>query len=264
MKKKFSHKRSAFLTPRVFSGGSIVLAIVILFALFRLVAPGAFLTVMTPLFSISSFTYKHTSSFLVSVSRSQDLHNKNSSLIIQNKVLLNRNRALLARVNTLTKLIGTTTPSVYGIVANVLARPMQSPYDTLIVDAGTKSGSSVGDVVTATGGIPIGTIKDVYALSARVLLFSSPGIKTTAWVGTSHNPITLDGTGAGTFTASVPHQTKITVGDLVFVPGSPSFAIGSVVGIDAVPGIVMEILRVRPFVNIFSLPVVVVTHRTMP
>ena len=44
MKKKFSHKRSAFFSPRVFSGGSIALAVVILFVLFRLVAPDAFLT----------------------------------------------------------------------------------------------------------------------------------------------------------------------------------------------------------------------------
>jgi len=264
MKKRFSHKHSVFLTPNIFSGGSIVLAIVVLFALFRFVAPNAFLTVMTPFFSAGSFTYEHTSSIFISISHSQSLHNKNNKLILQNEALINRNRALSTRVDTLTKLIGTTTPSAYGVVASVLARPTQSPYDTLVIDAGTESGSVVGDVVTASGGIPIGTIKDVSSLSARVLLFSSPGIKTIAWVGMANNPITLKGTGAGTFTASIPHQTKITIGDLVFVPGSPSFAIGSVVGVDAVPGIVMETLRIKPFINIFSLISVIVTHRTMP
>jgi len=264
MKKRFSHKRNAFLTPRIFSGGSIVLAVVVVFALFRFVAPGAFLTVMAPVFFAGSYVYKNTSSVFVIFSNKQDLYNENRALTLQNGALINRNRALFARVDTLTTLIGTTTPRARGTVANVLARPMQSPYGTLIIDAGTMSKSAIGDVVTATGGVPIGAVKDVSPYVARVLLFSSPGVTTDAWVGTAHSPIALKGTGAGTFTASVPHQVNISNGDLVFVPGAPSFAIGRVVRIDAVTGEVMETLRIRPFVNIFSLSTVVVTHRTMP
>ena len=359
MKKRFSHKRSAFLTPRIFSGGSIVLAVAVLFALFRFVTPGAFLTITTPLFSASSYVYENVSraSVLLSdkqklydenqnlimqnealinrnralsvqvntlialagtttprvrgvvarvlarpnqspydtliigagtasgsatgdvitamggirfwfssvlLSDKQKLYDENQNLIMQNEALINRNRALSVQVNTLIALAGTTTPRVRGVVARVLARPNQSPYDTLIIGAGTASGSATGDVITAMGGIPIGTIKEVSTFSSRVLLFSSPGITTDAWVGVARNPITLKGTGAGTFTASVPHQTDIAVGDLVFVSGAPYFAIGRVVRVDAITGIVMETLRIKPFVNIFSLPTVVVMHRTMP
>lgn len=264
MKKRFSHKRSAFLTPRIFSGGSIVLAVAVLFALFRFVTPGAFLTITTPLFSASSYVYENVSRASVLLSDKQKLYDENQNLIMQNEALINRNRALSVQVNTLIALAGTTTPRVRGVVARVLARPNQSPYDTLIIGAGTASGSATGDVITAMGGIPIGTIKEVSTFSSRVLLFSSPGITTDAWVGVARNPITLKGTGAGTFTASVPHQTDIAVGDLVFVSGAPYFAIGRVVRVDAITGIVMETLRIKPFVNIFSLPTVVVMHRTMP
>lgn len=264
MKKKFSHKRSAFFSPRVFSGGSIALAVVILFVLFRLVAPDAFLTVTTPFFSAGSFVYKEISTpFIVTVQR-KDLYDKNQLLIKQNEALLNRDRALSARVSSLTALVGTTTPKVHGVVANVLARPAQSPYDTLIIDAGSVSGSVVGDVVTAQGGVPIGTIGDISPSTARVVLFSSLRRKVSAWIGTAHDAITLHGTGAGTFIATVPRQMKILVGDEIFIPWSPSFAIGRVVGIDAPIGSAMETLRIRPFVNIFSLTVVEVTHRTMP
>ncbi len=264
MKKKFSHKRSALLTPRIFSGGSIVLAVVVAFALFRFVAPGAFLTVMTPVFSAGSYVDKNTSSVFILFSNKRNLYNENHALILQNEALINRNRALSARMGTLTALIGTTTPRARGVVANVLERPRQSPYDTLIIDAGAKSGSVIGDIVIASGGIPIGTIKEVSPYVARVLLFSSPGIATTAWVGTTRIPVVLKGTGAGTFTASVPHRAGIAKSNLVFIPGAPSFAIGRVVGIDAVTGEAMETLRIKPFINIFSLSAVVVTHRTMP
>ncbi len=264
MKKKFYRKRSAFLTPRVFSGGSIALAVVILFALFRLVAPDAFLTVTAPLFYAGSFVYEKISTpFIVTVQR-KDLYNKNQTLLKQNEALLNRNRTLSASVNSLTELVGTTTPRVHGVVANVLTRPSQSPYDTLIIDAGSTSGSVIGDIVTAQGGIPIGTIYEVSPSVARVDLFSSVGKKTPALIGTSHNSITLYGTGSGTFTATVPSQMKVSVGDNIFIHGSPSFVIGRVISIDAPIGSAMETLRIKPFVNIFSLTLVEVTHRTMP
>ncbi len=263
MKKKFSHRRSAFLTPRIFSGGSVVLTVVLLFALFRLVAPETFLTVTAPFFSTGSFVYEKVSSSFVVVAEKKDLYDKNQVLLKQNEALLNRNRALTARVSSLTALVGTTTPSVRGVVANVLGRPAQSPYDTLIIDAGSVSGSATGDVVIARGGVPIGTIGKLSPSTARVILFSSVGRKISAWAGVARNPITLQGTGGGTFTADIPHQVAISVGDKIFIPGSPSSAIGRVVGIGAPIGSAMETLRIRPFVNIFSLTVVEVIHRTM-
>lgn len=262
MKKRFYHRHSFFITPRIFSGGSIILAVILLFVLFRVIAPGVFLTITAPVSSAGTFVYKNISSVFILASQKQELQNKNQALILQNEALMNRNRALLERVNTIATLIGTTTPRMPGVVANVLSSPIQSPYDTLIIDAGAKSGSAVGDVVLASGGVPIGTIREVAPYYARVLLFSSPGVLTKAWVGASHNQITLKGTGSGTFTASVPHQIKVAIGDLVFVPGAPAFAVGRVARVDAVVGVVMETLRIKPFVNMRSVPVVVVTHRT--
>ncbi len=264
MKKKFYHRRSVYLTQHSFSKGGIILAIIILLALFRIVAPSAFLTITTPLFYVSSYVNKNMSYIFESLAQKQELVKQNNTFRQHNQALLNENRALLTRIDSLTELLGTTTPSIRGVVANVIARPPESPYDMLIIDAGTKVGSTVGDVVVANGGIPIGTISEVSPYVARVILFSSPNATTTAWVGASHYPIILKGTGSGTFTAQIIRQTKVMVDDMVFVPGIPQHAIGRIVRIDTAPAAVIETLRIKPFVNIFSLATILVTHYTMP
>ncbi len=264
MKKKFYHRRSVYLTQHSFLKSSIIIAIIILLALFRIVAPSTFLTITSPLFYVSSYVNKNISYVFESLTQKQELVKQNGVFRQHNQALLNENRALLARINSLTELLGTTTPSIRGIVANVIARPPESPYDMLIIDAGTKVGSAVGDVVIAQGGIPIGTINEVSTYASRVILFSSPNATTTAWVGTSHYPIILKGTGSGTFSAQIIRQTKVTVGDMIFVPGIPQHAIGRIVRIDTAPAAVIETLRIKPFVNIFSLATVLVTHYMMP
>jgi cell shape-determining protein MreC len=59
------------------------------------------------------------------------------------------------------------------VTARVLAGPGRSPYDTLVIDAGSEQGILVGDHVVYTGAGVIGTVAEVYPTSAKVRLFSS-------------------------------------------------------------------------------------------
>ncbi len=122
------------------------------------------------------------------------------------RTLQNENEVLTARAQDLTKLLGGQSGSTQGstIPAGVLARPPESPYDSLVVAAGSADGIATGAEVFSSGGIPIGTVASVTAHSATIQLLSTPGVTTNGWVGENRIPLTLSGMGAGAFTAILP------------------------------------------------------------
>ncbi|HQU07957.1 MAG: hypothetical protein B7X04_00770 [Parcubacteria group bacterium 21-54-25] len=264
MKKPFFRRHSALAESRFLSFAAFLVAIGIFFALLRFVAPSAFLTLSTPILRVGTVLDTQTARVMSGFANAQTLTAERNALVLQNTALSQQNQTLAARVTDLTTLVGTSTPPVPGIVADVLARPPESPYDTLIIDSGQRAGVAIGDLVQVMGGIPIGSISAVSTNAARVVLFSAPQASTTAWVGTSRVPIVLEGAGGGSFTASVPRATNISIGDGVFVPGRGIQPIGHVVRLDAEPAAVTETLRIRPMVNIFSLTMVEVLPLRVP
>ncbi len=258
MKKQFSRRHSALSESRAFSFGALALAVGVVVVLLRLVAPGVFVAVTAPMLSVSTRLNASVADAASGFVNTQALTRERDALVAENADLTRENTALTARVQDLTSLIGsaTATTPVRGIAATVRMRPPESPYDTLVIDAGSADTVSAGDRVLAQGGVPLGTVVSVAAHTSRVQLFSAPTATTTAWVGPTREPIVLEGAGAGTFTAQVPKQTTITLGEAVFVPGAGIQPIGTVVHIDADPSAVMAALEIQPTVNPFSLTMV--------
>src|SRR3989344_855856 len=58
------------------------------------------------------------------------------------------------------------------ILSRVLSRPPRSPYDTLVIDAGTNDGVEVGRKVYLSGSVIIGMISSVTKDTSLVQLFS--------------------------------------------------------------------------------------------
>jgi hypothetical protein len=104
------------------------------------------------------------------------------------------------------------------VLALVISRPPISPYDTLIVDAGAKSGIKVGDNVYADGDVIIGDVVEVYTNQSKVSLFSTPGRTTLGRIGTSSVDTLITGSGSGGFTARVPVSITPHVGDIAAMP----------------------------------------------
>jgi cell shape-determining protein MreC len=152
------------------------------------------------------------------------------------------------------------------VLGAVLLRPPGTPYDTLIIDAGIKDGLAVGNTVFAGGTAAIGEVSDVYAGTARVILFSAPGRTYQAQVSpraTSGSviPVSLEGQGAGSFTGQVPAGSAIAEGDAVTIPGIGNEFLGSISHVAVADGSSFETLYVRMPVSIFSLQYVEVqTH----
>jgi len=122
------------------------------------------------------------------------------------------------------------TNSEKRIVVAIMAKPNLSPYDTLILDAGTSQGISVGNKVMS-GDFIIGTISETHSNYSKATVLSEPGELLNATIGNKNIQIEATGRGGGNFTAKLPKEIDVKVGDLVKMPGlNPKFfgIVGSV------------------------------------
>ena len=159
-----------------------------------------------------------------------------SSLSLQNESLqsqlkdeetriLNYN-TVLAENESLKEIMGRIDTKKNMVLAGILSKPNQSPYDTLVLDAGTAEGIKTGDMVFAFGNIPMGYIAEAYTNSSKATLFSNAGEKTqaivtTATAGQADKNIFFElvGRGGGNFEMVLPRDITLQKGDLVTMPG---------------------------------------------
>ena len=105
------------------------------------------------------------------------------------------------------------------ILASTLVKPGNSPYDTMIIDLGSKNGIKEKDKVYANGDIPVGTISKVYSQTSQVELYSNPGRTTRAVIDGSNTDVNLVGRGGGNFEMAVPFGLDVSTGTVVKLPG---------------------------------------------
>lgn len=120
------------------------------------------------------------------------------------------------------------TASSSKIIATVLVRPPQTPYDMLIVDAGSMDGVFVNDMVYSTGGVILGTVNEVSAHSSNVTLFSRTDLLTPAFFERTNLAVTLRGIGGGAFEVEVPQESDVVKDDILIVPDLEPAVIGVV------------------------------------
>lgn len=131
--------------------------------------------------------------------------------------------------------LGRTDAPQARVLAGVLQRPPWTPYDTLLIDAGANHGITAGAWVSAGGQGLVGHVSEVYATSARVELFSAPGVSYQA-VLNGTLPIAVEGQGGGSLRAEVPAGTTVAVGDTVSFPGLLGGIVSLVSATEAKPG----------------------------
>ena len=131
---------------------------------------------------------------------------------------------------TLKQMLGRVVTQKEVLVA-ILSRPVESPYDTLIIDGGSSIGLKTGDQVFA-GAEDIGYIGAVYKTSAEVTLYSSSGQKNQVEIGSNHVQAEADGQGGGTFVSTLPRDVGINVGDPVIDESLSGNLLGAVSYVD--------------------------------
>ncbi|MEK7144704.1 MAG: rod shape-determining protein MreC, partial [Patescibacteria group bacterium] len=254
MKKTFLVRRNALLSSTGISWGGIALACAVCALVVRLIAPNFFWQTMAPAFRLADTLAATSRTFFAGFGDTAALVARNEQLVRENAALTSENQSLHKK-----EILTNGFDSAKGILAAVVARPPESPYDTLVLAAGERAGVVLGQEAFGEGEIPLGIVTAVTADFARVTLFSSPGTRTYGWVGLSvqagseNIPLIISGSGAGTMQASLSRSANITVGDTVFAPGPGMLPIGSVVRIDSDPSSPGMTLRIMPNLNPFSL-----------
>jgi cell shape-determining protein MreC len=101
------------------------------------------------------------------------------------------------------------------VLASVLVRPPRSPYDVIIIDAGSENGISIGSKVYLEEGPILGTVSEVFSRQARVNLFSSNAEEVSGVMERDGLPVTLIGSGGGNFKVSIPRDASVEKGDRI-------------------------------------------------
>jgi cell shape-determining protein MreC len=253
MKRQYSHRPNS-VGPFTWTFGVAFFVLFLLF-LVRAFIPGTFFSLAAPLWREGTALDASVGSVFVGLTHAQQVALQNAALGQQVQTLQNENAVLTARAQDLTKLLGGQGAAGISasVVAGVLARPPESPYDTIVVAAGTDDGVVAGAQAFAAGGIPIGTVESATKHSAVIGLLSTPGRMTDGWAGASRTQVTFKGSGAGAFTATIPRAAAVSVGDNVYVPGPGAVPFGTVVRIDSEAASPTVVLEIQPLVNLFSL-----------
>lgn len=114
------------------------------------------------------------------------------------------------------------------ILGAILSKPNRSPYDTLLIDVGERHGIKVGDLVLASGAIPVGRIAEVFSKSSKVVLFSTWGEKNQVVISGKDIFIDAVGRGGGNFEMVLSRELVLEKGTEVLLPGSDARVVGVV------------------------------------
>ncbi|HLP43769.1 MAG TPA: rod shape-determining protein MreC [Candidatus Nanoarchaeia archaeon] len=139
------------------------------------------------------------------------------------------------------------------VLANVIAKPPQSPYDILLVDVGSSSNISLGSRVYGLGGIPLGRIGETTDSQAKVVLFSSVGEDNQAIIERTGATVTLEGIGGGNMESEVGQDLDIVVGDKILLPQFNGALVATVVEVDKTATSAYKKVLYRTPINIFHL-----------
>ena len=220
-------KRNRRLT--MLAGGAVALVFAV-----HVAFPNLYAGLLSP---VTSTIWKSESTTLKGVSRLASLVRSKYSLVVENEGLrreiASRDASALL-LDTVKKENG-ELKTLLGrehagrdVLGLVLSRPPLTFYDTLIVDVGTSDGIAIGDKVYAQGEVLIGDVSEVFAKTARVSLFSTPGRALQVVMGSSTVQAQATGRGGGNFEARLPVDVKVAEGDVITFPHIRSHVFGVV------------------------------------
>jgi rod shape-determining protein MreC len=170
--------------------------------------------------------FSNTRSFFASKnSLMQDNEKLKLQLDASAGTMLNYN-SLLAENNELKDILGRKQEKETMVLAVILGMQNQSPYGSLIIDAGAKNLLKEGDIVFALGNVPIGRIAAVYPNSAKVVLLTNAGEKTQASINDALMEVI--GRGGGNFEMIMPRDFALVKGDQATLPGIFPYVLGTV------------------------------------
>jgi cell shape-determining protein MreC len=121
------------------------------------------------------------------------------------------------------------------ILARVIGRPNQLPYDMLMLDRGTDHGVALNMPVFVGNDQVIGFVSKVQRKTALITLVTTAGFTSSAYVIGPNIHTYAEGVGGGVLRVRIPQGILLQVGDLVILPAVDSGVYGAVSLVESVP-----------------------------
>lgn len=121
------------------------------------------------------------------------------------------------------------------LIANVIARPPDLPYDLMQIDQGSERGVKVGAPVFLGYDQLIGIISHTTEHTSFVELITSPGFRSTVYIYGPDIFTKAEGYGGGIMRVNVPQGITLQEGNIVIVPSQDSGIYGTIGHIQTSP-----------------------------
>lgn len=158
--------------------------------------------------------------------------------------LLVADREVLKSENTKLKELVGYTDTESRIVARVLARPPETVYGTMLIDLGSYGGIQKEARVYAGANVVLGIVDETFPRMSRVRMYTRGGNTFDVAFAGVPGVVTATGQGSSNFTARVPEDMPVAVGDTVHLAGETS-VIGYVGGIEHIEGETLKTVLMR-------------------
>ncbi|MES2213216.1 MAG: rod shape-determining protein MreC [Patescibacteria group bacterium] len=158
---------------------------------------------------------------------------------------------LLKENEELKNQLGRTTTAT-RVMARVVSTPPRSPYDTLIIDIGSRDGVIKGNKVFLAGNIILGIVTDITPYTSVVSLFSTGNQKQSAVLERTGATYELVGKGGANLQVEVPRDADVLWGDTFVYPDLSPAIIGSVYYIDSTSQSSFKTIFIRIPGNVFE------------
>lgn len=234
MKTNFRQRFNRTRSPRVGIGAGILVCVALAMYFFSHAVGSVASVVVSPLYSARTW-------FLASEAVVPRYFRDRSSFSTEIEAL----RAELARVsydrahlavleaeNAMLRNISTDAEQT-RIIADVIRRPNETPYDTLVVHKGSNDGVVEGALVYTKETV-VGTVIRVFKESALIMLFSTPEMKSPIYIYGPDIFAHAYGMGGGVVRISVPQGIAVREGDPVTIPMADSGIYGLVSHVESV------------------------------
>jgi len=227
-----NNKRNNFLSRGVYITVGIVCVLIASNFLFPNFNRALGYALSKPVWFIRDSALSSGGNFFAYFSSKSVLHAENLALKDENTSLKLKSYDYDTILSENQELKGILRKNTNRLLARVLSKPPQSPYDTLVIGSGTSEGISTGDRVYLSDTVVIGTVTSVTSETSLVTLFSSADQKITGENTRTGVSFEIIGKGASNLTLTVAKETDILWGDTFIHPAISSEVIGSIYYID--------------------------------
>ena len=189
----------------------------------------------TPLFKFSRFAVEKKDGLFFLFKNKQSLDEELNFLKEKNIELENETILLESarKENEDLKILLSRPDKKNYILGSIISRPPQSPYDMIVVDAGSDNGVKQGMKAVAYGSVLIGYVAEVSPSVSKIKLVSYPGEETNLFMENAKVSAIGLGLGGGNIEVKIPSSVKVISGDKINTEGTLHYLLGTADKIEA-------------------------------